>query len=143
MKITEFQGDYRFLSNFWMCRIVFEGKTWPSSEHCFQAMKTLDPSERHEILHAEKPGQAKRLGKKVKMRPDWEKIKIEMMYQIVLAKFTQNRSLGLGLVATGDAELIEGNNWGDVFWGVCQGRGRNELGKILMKVRKELKWQKV
>jgi len=139
MKITEFQGEYRFLSNFWFCNIRFGLSTWPSAEHLFQAMKTLVFAEQEMILNAPTPGKAKRLGKQVTMRPDWETIKIDIMYQIVLAKFTQNKKLKQSLLGTGDAELIEGNQHGDRFWGVCDGVGENNLGIILMKVRHVLR----
>lgn len=80
----------------------------------------------------------KRLGRRVKLRPDWESIKDQVMYEVCKAKFSQNTDLRDKLVATGDAELVEGNTWGDKIWGICNGQGENRLGKILMKVRTEL-----
>lgn len=127
------------MSNFWLCNIRFGLSTWPSAEHLFQAMKTLDFAEQEMVLNAATPGKAKRFGQHVTARLDWEMIKIDIMYQIVLAKFSQNKRCKQDLLDTGDMELIEGNKWGDTFWGVCNGKGRNELGKILMKVRDELK----
>lgn len=82
---------------------------------------------------------AKKLGKLVTIRPDWDEIKVEVMYEIVKAKFHYNPDLREMLLATEDAELIEGNWWGDTFWGVCKGQGLNNLGKILMRVRDEYK----
>jgi ribA/ribD-fused uncharacterized protein len=73
------------------------------------------------------------------MRPDWEQVKILIMTSLVRDKFTRHQDLKEQLLATGDAELIEGNWWGDTFWGVCKGKGENHLGKVLMKVREELK----
>ena len=83
-------------------------------------------------------GQAKRLGKRVELRPDWEDVKIDIMRQVLKSKFTQNPELKAKLIATGDAELIEGNNWNDRFWGVCNGKGQNHLGRLLMELRAEL-----
>ena len=85
------------------------------------------------------PDQAKRLGRTVQLRGDWESVKEQIMYEICLAKFTQNKDLGRMLVDTGDAELIEGNTWNDKCWGVCDGEGENKLGKILMRVREEVR----
>lgn len=83
--------------------------------------------------------EAKRLGRTVGLRKDWELLKEEFMYAVCFAKFTQNKNLGRRLLATGDRMLIEGNTWGDTEWGVCNGVGKNLLGKILMKVRENIK----
>lgn len=85
------------------------------------------------------PNLAKRKGRNVQLRNDWEEVKEQYMYEIVLAKFKQNRDLKKRLLATGTSELIEGNTWGDVIWGMCKGQGENKLGKILMRIRNELK----
>lgn len=85
------------------------------------------------------PQSAKRLGRSVLLRPDWEEIKYDVMYQVCKAKFQQNPDLGQKLLKTGNAELIEGNTWGDRIWGVCKGIGENNLGKTLMRVRDELR----
>ena len=84
------------------------------------------------------PQAAKRLGRRVELRPDWESVKYDVMYQVCKAKFTQNPNLLERLLATGDAELVEGNTWGDQVWGVCKGVGENHLGKTLMRIRAEL-----
>jgi len=133
--IDAFQGQYRFLSNFFPATLEFHGAMWPTSEHAYQAAKTLDLRWKLEVQQQETPGLAKKRGRLVDMRPDWERVKVRMMLQIVSAKFIQNRDLMRQLVETGDAELIEGNKWGDTFWGVCQGKGENNLGQILMVVR--------
>lgn len=112
-------------------------KKYPTTEHAFQAAKTLDEKEREKIRVAKTPGQAKRLGQKVTLRKDWESIKIKIMLNLNRQKFDR-ADLGDRLVDTGQAELIEGNTWGDTFWGVCKGVGKNHLGKILMEVREEL-----
>lgn len=125
MVIDSFSGKYRFLSN-------FEGGV----EHIFQAMKTTDYKEQIWVLNSVTPGTAKRRGRKVTLRPDWEDIKIDVMEHCLRGKFANPLYQRL-LIQTGDAELIEGNTWNDTFWGVCNGNGRNELGKLLMKLRKE------
>lgn len=84
------------------------------------------------------PSESRRLGQEVSLRSDWEQIKVRMMYEVVLAKFVQNPNLAERLIATGDAHLEEGNNWGDRIWGTVNGVGENHLGKILMRIRAEL-----
>lgn len=136
--IFSFRGASGFLSNFYPARVVLHGVEYPSIEHAYQAAKTTDLDERRAIQRAPKPGTAKALGQQVTMRPDWESIKLEVMLGLVRQKFA-HETHRLALLATGDAELIEGNYWGDTFWGVCKGRGENHLGKILMQVRQELR----
>ncbi len=135
--IDSFQGEYRFLSNFFPREVKYHGVVWPSSEHLYQALKTLDLEKREEIRQAT-VGKAKRLGKKVEMRPNWDDDKDQIMYDVVWLKFSQNPELAQKLIDTGDAELIEGNWWGDVHWGVCKGKGLNRLGEILQDVRSRL-----
>lgn len=137
--ITKFSGEHSFLSNFYPAKVVWEDIEFSTSEHAFQAAKSLDKGERIAIANLDTPGKAKRAGKKVKLRSDWNDIRIAIMAAIVELKFLQNPELMDRLVATGDAELIEGNNWNDTFWGVCRGKGHNHLGKILMAVREEEK----
>ena len=136
--IKVFDGEYAFLSNFYERKVEYEGITYGSSEAAFQAQKTLDIEERLQFASLT-PMQSKRNGRKVALRPDWEGVKVLTMYEIVLAKFTQNPDLAEMLIATGDEELVEGNYWHDTFWGVCDGVGTNFLGKILMQIRGELK----
>jgi ribA/ribD-fused uncharacterized protein len=137
--IDSFQGEYRFLSNFWPAQVVFEGITYPTAEHAYQAAKSLDPTERQRIAASPTPAEAKRAGRALKPREDWETVKFDVMERVVRDKFTRHADLRQQLLATGDAELIEGNTWGDRVWGVYQGAGENRLGKILMKVRAELR----
>ncbi len=132
--ITSFSGSYAFLSNFYEpAHTEFEGQLFPTSEHAFQAAKTLGS---RKAFFGGTPGQAKRLGKQVRLRPDWESIKLGVMLTVLRAKF-RDKTFRDALLSTGDAELVEGNTWGDVYWGVCDGRGENHLGKLLMKVRAE------
>lgn len=139
-KIYEFRGDYNFLSNFHSCEVEYEGIVYPSVENAFQAAKTLDREERLQFTSV-KPGIAKRLGRRVILRPDWEKVKVGIMKELLRKKFSQE-PFKSKLLATGDKELEEGNRWNDRFWGVCppgSGRGSNILGKLIMEIREELR----
>ena len=132
---------YRFLSNFWQVKVDFCGLTYPSTEHAFQAAKTLDPGERERIRCAYSSAEAKHLGKRVRLRADWEDIKVSVMRDLLEQKFYTD-PLEQWLLQTGDVQLVEGNTWGDAFWGVTLGGtgvGRNELGKLLMSIRAELR----
>jgi len=137
--ISSFSGHHRFLSNFFPCEIELDGEIYVSLEHAFQARKTLDLAERAKVRAAKTPGDAKHLGRKVTLVENWEKIKLGVMETLVHQKFKRHPILRGELLLTGDEELVEGNTWGDVFWGVCRGKGENHLGKILMKIRSELR----
>ena len=132
--LSEFQGEFRFLSNFWPCKVEFEGIIFPSVEHAYQAAKTLDWEKRVEISLLSSPGEAKRAGKNLTLRPDWEEIKIPIMRELLIKKFS-DRELLNRLRQTKSQELLEGNHWGDTFWGICRGQGENHLGKLLMEIR--------
>lgn len=136
-KIASFSGKYRFLSNFYPSPLEWEGVTYPSVEHAFQALKTDDPDWRRRIKTADTPGAAKRLGRQCPKRVTWDKERVKVMGILVHCKFRQNPDLEKKLLATGDAELEEGNTWGDKFWGVDlkSGVGENKLGKLLMLLR--------
>jgi ribA/ribD-fused uncharacterized protein len=137
-RIAAFRGTYHFLSNFYYCQIEFAGHVYPSVEHAFQAAKTKDPVKRRHIREAETAGLAKYIGRRVVLRRNWDKKRVSIMRKLVHKKF-KNHHLRKKLLATNGAQLIEGNNWGDTFWGECPlGTGRNELGKILMAERKDL-----
>jgi len=146
--ITQFMGEHRFLSNFHFVPVMFDGVEYPSTEHAYQAAKTLSMLERNEIRAAAKPGEARRLGQKVAMRPDWDEKKLGIMEVLLRQKFSYPE-LQEGLLATGDRDLIEGNTWHDNYWGVCrctgdhcarsQTLGLNMLGKLLVKIRAELR----
>lgn len=144
--IFEFEGKYAFLSNFAPSPIFHKGITYPTNEHFFQAMKTLDIETRKAIAAAESPGKAKRMGRSVALRPDWEQVKVDVMRTGLMLKFSDAK-LAEKLLATGDEELIEGNWWCDQTWGSCncpkhiRTPGRNLLGMLLMEVRKELQYQ--
>lgn len=133
-----FFTEYRFLSNFYLADVELDGLPYKSTEHAYQAAKTLNEEERLQIRESAKCGDAKRLGQKVTMRSDWEEVKLGIMKDLVRQKFTKHPDLKEKLLATGDAYLEESNTWSDCWWGVCNGKGQNHLGKILMEVRKEL-----
>jgi len=136
--IDQFHGPFRFLSNFYPACITFEGIDYPTVEHAYQAAKTDDRGLRLTVAAAHSPGAAKRMGPKLPLRPGWEQIKVDTMRALLRLKFTSYPELRAQLLATGDAELVEVNTWNDTFWGVCNGEGRNQLGKILMEIRREL-----
>ena len=135
--IGPFHKEFDWLSNFFSCKLEFNGLTFDNSEAAFQAAKCLNPIERTKFVGLA-AGKSKRLGKKVELKPDWNHIRIDVMREVLIAKFTQNPDLREKLIATGNSELVEHNNWGDIFWGVCRGVGENNLGKLLMEVRKEI-----
>lgn len=138
MQIDSFHDQYRFLSNFYPAHVhaiwnddkVLVGTV----EHAFQAAKAMNRSDFDKICIAKSPGEAKRLGKRIVLRSAWEAVRLSVMESLLVEKFN-NPVLGKQLLATRDVELIEGNRWGDVYWGVCKGVGENHLGKLLMKVR--------
>jgi hypothetical protein len=136
-KICSFDGEFSFLSNFFESSIRVDGEKYPTVEHAYQASKTFDPWQRRLIREAPTPGKAKRLGKTVKKRDDWDDIRIGVMESLLRDKFS-SPFLAQMLIATDDATLIEGNTWGDTFWGVCGGTGENMLGKLLMQIRSDL-----
>lgn len=140
--IEEFQGKYRFLSNFYLSPLVYRGEEYPTVEHAYQASKTTSFSEQYEIKIASTPGKAKRYGKHiVHLRPDWDLVKEKIMYELIYIKFSTHKGLQKKLIGTYPMYLQEGNMWGDTFWGVDlrTGEGKNKLGKILMRVREELR----
>ena len=110
-------------------------KTFKTVENAYQAAKE-ENFDRRKLYQSITPKQAKQLGRKATLRKDWEEVKLEIMEVLVRKKF-QNPSLKKKLIATGDQWIIEGNEWGDIFWGVYKGRGSNHLGRILMKIRQE------
>lgn len=135
--IDNFHGEHRFLSNFWLIPIEYEGLVYPTVEHAFQAAKTTQVGFREAIRGATCPGDAKLMGRQITLRSDWEAIKLDVMYSLLCIKF-DNSALRKQLLETEDATLIEGNTWNDVFWGVCNGNGHNHLGKLLMRLRGEI-----
>jgi ribA/ribD-fused uncharacterized protein len=126
--ITEFTGEYRFLSNFYASpvtmRLGLAELTFPTSEHAFQASKAVIPGHVMQpgviaIRDADTAREAKRMGRAVMLRPDWDQVKKQVMLEILLAKFTQNSGIRASLLATAPARLTEGNRWHDNYWGQC------------------------
>lgn len=139
--ITRFTDRYRFLSNFYRCEVEFDGLVYPSVEHAYQAAKSLDPRDRRNIRIASSPGVAKRLGRKLPLRPDWDAVKQTVMLSCLESKFSPGTKLAQALIATHPSPLVEGNTWGDTYWGVDlrTGEGMNVLGKLLVIVREKLR----
>jgi len=131
--------DYAWLSSFCPCPIVDKKQAiWPSAEHAYQAQKTKDIAWRTAIRKAEHAAQAKRLGGNCPLRSDWNKIKLDMMYRVQKAKFSQDPDLRNRLLATGKSKLVHSASW-DSFWGNgSNGYGKNHLGLIIMRVRDEI-----
>lgn len=136
--INEFRGKYYFLSNFFDAPVTYDGITYKNNEAAFQAQKTKTRRERHAFSNIT-ASDAKRLGRRVDLRSDWNDVRILYMTEIVRAKFTQNEDLKRKLLDTENEYLIEGNTWGDRFWGKVNGVGDNHLGQILMQIRDELR----
>jgi ribA/ribD-fused uncharacterized protein len=137
-KIDRFSGQFFGLSNFSPATVHLEGERYPTVEHAYQAAKTTVHEERRIIQFSPSPGMAKRHGQKATLRPDWEEIRLRVMEDLLRQKFMIPSYALLLLRHTKNAELIEGNTWGDRFWGQVDGEGENHLGKILMKLRAEL-----
>jgi len=136
--IDEFRGKYFFLSNFYSAPVMHDGIMFDNNEAAYQSAKCIDASYRVRFCHLA-PSEAKRVGRYTSLRKDWERIKNQVMEDCIRDKFTRNLDLRQLLLETGDEELIERNDWGDIYWGVCHNEGKNMLGKILMKVREELR----
>ena len=137
--IREFKDEYSYLSNFYPGTIFLDNVPYPSVEHAYQAWKTSDCKERKAIQYSVTPGLAKAAGKRVTLRSDFsDETKILAMKGFLLQKFSRDPLRG-GLLATGETSLVEGNTWHDTFWGICNNKGQNHLGKLLMEVRLELR----
>lgn len=153
--IGKFEGDNHFLSNFYVAPTTYRYEsgavlTFQTGEAAFQAAKvkamvSKDPNEKlayvKSVEDAPSPGLAKGCGRRVKIDLNlWEPIKVKCMREVVFQKFQQNPELRIKLIQTGHAMLVEGNTWGDTFWGRCEGKGSNILGAILMEVRGYYLW---
>ena len=133
--------EHAFCSNFAPYPVTIDGVTWPTSEHYYQAQKFTDPAFRESIRAAVTPGQAKRMSRsKTQPRVDaWEAVRDEAMYRVVRAKFAQHAEIRAALLATGEAQLVE-HCQRDAYWGDAgDGSGQNMLGRILMRVREEMR----
>lgn len=132
--IKGFFGEYRWLSNFHESNVYFENLIYTSTENAYQAAKCVDAKKRLEFLGIT-PSQSKKLGRSVEVRSDWQDVKYDIMALVVFDKFYRNLELRTLLVNTGSKYIEETNHWKDMYWGVYNGVGENNLGKILMKVR--------
>lgn len=139
--IDDFRGPYKWLSNFEPSPVTWGNLTYPTVEHAYQAAKTDSFVDRGRIQSASTPRKAREIGQTVEMSEDFEERKDHIMYMLLKQKFAIPE-LKEKLLATGDQMLIEGNSWGDVHWGVCNGLGLNTLGRLLMKIRKEIRYEK-
>lgn len=140
--ICSFSGKYHWLSNFAPVEIQYQGIVYPSVEHAYVAAKTTDIDTRKYIASLSSAGEAKKYGRALKLPPNWEKDKLSLMRQLCELKFKQPKYKEL-LLATQDIPLLEGNTWGDMFWGIVPQSdgslsGFNNLGEILMKIREDL-----
>jgi len=133
--INNFRGENFFLSNFYLVNIDCNGLRYPSAEHAFQASKASSGDIKSIFTSSSlTASEAKKLGRRIVLSPNWDKIKLQVMKEILEIKFSIPE-LETKLINTGSHILQEGNTWGDTFWGVYKGKGKNHLGKILMKIR--------
>lgn len=141
--IEKFEGRYAYLSNFWEARLEWDAGwgewEFKDNEHAYQASKCARREEAEAIRDCLTPGQAKRLGRKVQLVQYWEAKKEPVMKELQVVKFTTHPDLAELLIGTYPLYIIEGNDWGDMYWGVCNGMGQNRLGVILMEVREEFR----
>lgn len=145
IKFSKTNNKYGCFSNFYNCKVVFDGLEYQSSEAAWQAQKTLDINERARFCNYTAPV-SKKMGRKVQLRHDWEEAKYRLMVDVCYAKFTQNPELKEILLSTGDETLVENTTgWHDNIWGNCEcprcinKEGKNLLGKALMEVRELIK----
>lgn len=129
-----FKGKYDFLSNMYPCEIKtqMEGKEYSFScvEAAFQASKC--PKRASEFISLN-GFEAKKLGRLVELRKDWNEVRVEVMKELIKQKFSKPDLLEK--LKSINGEIVETNCWGDTFWGKCYGKGENKLGKILMEIR--------
>ena len=143
-EIDDFERDYCFLSNFYECSVQYEGITYHSTEAAFQAQKTLNEEDKKKFSEMD-PDKAKKAGRRVTLRSDWNDVRDKVMEEVLYEKFTQNEDLKKKLLETGDRPLREGNDWHDNYWGDCHcsecssSPGVNKLGQLLMELRDKLR----
>lgn len=135
MTIKSFEGQYKCFSNFYPRHVTYNCATYHTKEHAFQSHKATNETDFMFIFNSDSPYQAKKRSRTIKIRNDWDKIKVKIMHEIVLSFFTQWKDCKEILLSTRNEEIQEGNNHGDRFWGMVNGEGENWLGKILMDVR--------
>lgn len=137
--IGPFRGRWAKLGNYSPCIVFYDGHAYSSVEHAYQAQKSSDPGIQKIIRDQASPAQAKKVARSVRLRDDWNDVKIPIMRELLKEKFAQEPERSI-LLSTGDEELVEVNWWNDTFWGQCpEGNGENWLGKLLMEARRMLK----
>ena len=138
----EFRDKYAFLSNMYSCPVHYDGETFPCVETAFQYAKCADENEKEKFINNRgyfvSGFVARKLGQQVKLRDDWQYARLEVMYELLEDKFCHNEGLRQALKDTGDRWIQEDNDWGDTFWGVCNGIGENMLGKMIMEIRQNI-----
>lgn len=138
--IKEFQGEYRWLSNFAAVNVNFEGKVYPSVEHAYVAAKSTDETFREYCTDIKThPAEVKQAGKEIPLRPDWDEVKEGVMMHLLKEKYNQE-PYKTQLIETKDTYIQEGNWWGDKVWGYCfkTNEGDNLLGIMIMEIRRKL-----
>lgn len=138
--INEFRGDYRWLSNFAPATVLFRGVQYPSVENAYQSAKIDDTawSIRCQMCS---PAQAKKESREIRgIHPDWDIIKMDVMFYLLVEKYNKE-PYKAWLQKTGSVNIVEGNTWGDVFWGVDlkTGEGQNILGRMIMNIRESFR----
>ncbi len=139
--IKTFDDEFFFLSNFYQSKFYYDGQMWKTVEHFYQAHKATNMGDLMTVANAETPSKAKKLGREIKCRDDWEEIKDKIMFTGLQYKFNCHTDLRDKLVDTSPMILIEGNKWHDNYWGVCsceQCKDKeklNKLGEMLMRIR--------
>lgn len=112
---------------------------YATAEHAYQAAKSVNPLVRHSFTLDADPAHAKRMGREIDLREDWESVKLGVMEVILRSKYERHSGLRDSLLQTGNRPLVERNHWGDTFWGICNGKGENHLGKLLERLRFEFR----
>ena len=138
--VKGFFGEYRWLSNYEVCDIVYKGELYTSTEAAYHSAKNDDEYIKSNIRNMG-PKESKTYSKTIPLRKDWDSVKKQVMYDVLLDKFTRHQYLREKLLSTGSKYLEEANWWGDTYWGVCEGKGKNTLGDLLMKIRNEIKME--
>lgn len=139
-------GEYRWMSNFHVCPVWFDGLLYTSTEAAYQSAKTLDMEKRKEFTTME-PKVAMKAGRALEkteyFRADWKEVKYDVMSSCIFDKFYRNTELREKLIETGNRYIEETNHWGDIYWGVCNGVGESNLGKVLMAIRGFWKFKQI
>lgn len=136
--ITQFRGEYNWLSNMYKCPVGYGNYTFQSVENAYMFAKNNNCKDWLKFCLENPPNICKKESKNIKIREDWEEIKLEVMYKLLLQKFKQE-PFRSKLLATNNENIQEGNFWNDIFWGVDLKQnpnvGENHLGRLIMYIR--------